>query len=299
MRLSMDVARGALYGVAVADALGATLEFMSAAEIARRYGTLRDIVGGGWLALRPGQVTDDTEMTLAVAEGIAEQPDAPVEAVGHRFIEWLDTQPRDVGRTCAVALNYARRRGWADAARFAHDDLGGRSAGNGSLMRSAYPGLWYADRAQALRVAVELSRMTHYDPLASEACELYTAAIWDMARGGVPARQALKAAFGGTRYQAALAGQARLDPTGFVVDTLNCALDAVACTSSLEDAIVRAVNLGGDADTVGAVAGGLAGAMYGYDSIPTRWREALDVRIRARLDAAAERAVNAGADLAQ
>lgn len=299
MRLSMDVARGALYGVAVADALGATLEFMSAAEIARRYGTLRDIVGGGWLALRPGQVTDDTEMTLAVAEGIAEQPDAPVEAVGRRFIEWLDTQPRDVGRTCAVALNYARRRGWADAARFAHDNLGGRSAGNGSLMRSAYPGLWYADRAQALRVAVELSRMTHYDPLASEACKLYTAAIWDMARGGVPARQALKAAFGGTRYQAALAGQARLDPTGFVVDTLNCALDAVARTSSLEDAIVRAVNLGGDADTVGAVAGGLAGAMYGYDSIPTRWREALDVRIRARLDAAAERAVNAGADLAQ
>ena len=299
MRLSMDVARGALYGVAVADALGATLEFMSAAEIARRYGTLRDIVGGGWLALRPGQVTDDTEMTLAVAEGIAEQPDAPVEAVGRRFIEWLDTQPRDVGRTCAVALKYARRRGWADAARFAHDDLGGRSAGNGSLMRSAYPGLWYADRAQALRVAVELSRMTHYDPLASEACKLYTAAIWDMARGGVPARQALKAAFGGTRYQAALAGQARLDPTGFVVDTLNCALDAVARTSSLEDAIVRAVNLGGDADTVGAVAGGLAGAMYGYDSIPTRWREALDVRIRARLDAAAERAVNAGADLAQ
>lgn len=299
MRLSMDVARGALYGVAVADALGATLEFMSAAEIARRYGTLRDIVGGGWLALRPGQVTDDTEMTLAVAEGIAEQPDAPVEAVGRRFIEWLDTQPRDVGRTCAVALKYARRRGWADAARFAHDDLGGRSAGNGSLMRSAYPGLWYADRAQALRVAVELSRMTHYDPLASEACELYTAAIWDMARGGVPARQALKAAFGGTRYQAALAGQARLDPTGFVVDTLNCALDAVARTSSLEDAIVRAVNLGGDADTVGAVAGGLAGAMYGYDSIPTRWREALDVRTRARLDAAAERAVNAGADLAQ
>lgn len=299
MRLSMDVARGALYGVAVADALGATLEFMSAAEIARRYGTLRDIVGGGWLALRPGQVTDDTEMTLAVAEGIAEQPDAPVEAVGRRFIEWLDTQPRDVGRTCAVALNYARRRGWADAARFAHGNLGGRSAGNGSLMRSAYPGLWYADRAQALRVAVELSRMTHYDPLASEACKLYTAAIWDMARGGVPARQALKAAFGGTRYQAALAGQARLAPTGFVVDTLNCALDAVACTSSLEDAIVRAVNLGGDADTVGAVAGGLAGAMYGYDSIPTRWREALDVRTRARLDAAAERAVNAGADLAQ
>lgn len=299
MRLSMDVARGALYGVAVADALGATLEFMSAAEIARRYGTLRDIVGGGWLALRPGQVTDDTEMTLAVAEGIAEQPDAPVEAVGRRFIEWLDTQPRDVGRTCAIALKYARRRGWADAARFAHGNLGGRSAGNGSLMRSAYPGLWYADRAQALRVAVELSRMTHYDPLASEACKLYTAAIWDMARGGVPARQALKAAFGGTRYQAALAGQARLAPTGFVVDTLNCALDAVACTSSLEDAIVRAVNLGGDADTVGAVAGGLAGAMYGYDSIPTRWREALDVRIRARLDAAAESAVNAGADLAQ
>lgn len=297
--MDMGAVRGALYGVAVGDALGATLEFMSAQQIARKYGVLRDIVGGGWLNLRPGQVTDDTEMTLAVAEGIAAQPDAPVEAVGQRFLAWLDTQPRDVGQTCALALEHARRHGWAGAARYAHDRLGGRSAGNGSLMRTVYPGLWYAERARAVRVAGELSDMTHGDPLAREACELYTAAIWDMARGGVAGRQALSAAFGGTRYRAALEGGARLDPSGFVADTLNCALDAVMRTASLEDAIVAAVNLGGDADTVGAVAGGLAGAMYGYDAIPARWRDALDERTRARLDDAAERALAAGGEAAR
>lgn len=290
MGVELDRARGALYGVAVGDALGATLEFMDREEIARSYGVLRDMVGGGWLSLAPGQVTDDTEMTLAVAEGIIERPDAPVEAVGRRFIEWLDTRPRDVGVTCASALNFARLHGWADAARHAHNRLGGRSASNGSLMRSAYPGLWYPERARAMAVAEEISRMTHYDALASEACRLYTAAIWDVARGGAPGRRALEDAFGGTRYRAALDGGAALNPSGYVVDTLMCALDSVARTASFEDAVVAAVNLGGDADTVGAIAGGLAGAIYGCAAIPARWRDALDARTRARLDNAAARA---------
>ena len=80
--------RGTLFGVAVGDALGAPAEFLNADEIKNTYGTLRDMVGGGWLDVRPGEVTDDTQMTLAVAHGITEKPDNPIPAIGRRFIEW-------------------------------------------------------------------------------------------------------------------------------------------------------------------------------------------------------------------
>ena len=84
---TQDRIRGALYGVAVGDALGAPLEFMTAEEILAKYGApVREMVGGGWLSVVPGEVTDDTQMTLAVAEGIAENPENPIPAIGRRFI---------------------------------------------------------------------------------------------------------------------------------------------------------------------------------------------------------------------
>lgn len=70
--------RGAMFGVAVGDALGAPLEFMSAKSIKQQHGTVRDMIGGGWLNVLPGEVTDDTQMTLAVAHGIAVRPAAPL-----------------------------------------------------------------------------------------------------------------------------------------------------------------------------------------------------------------------------
>jgi ADP-ribosyl-[dinitrogen reductase] hydrolase len=76
----LDKVRGGLFGLAVGDALGATFEFMSREEILSRHGSKREMVGGGWLGLKPGEVTDDTEMTLCVARGIIANP----QAIGRR-----------------------------------------------------------------------------------------------------------------------------------------------------------------------------------------------------------------------
>ena len=88
---------GALFGVAVGDALGGPVEFMDPESIARKYGRVSSMIGGGWLSLAPGEITDDTQMTLCVAEGIVENPTAPIEAIGRLFIQWANSGPKDIG----------------------------------------------------------------------------------------------------------------------------------------------------------------------------------------------------------
>src|ERR1017187_8410276 len=132
--VNLEEVRGRAYasllGVAIGDALGATVEFMTASEIKQTYGVLRDIRGGGWLRLAPGQVTDDTQMTLCVARSIHECGFAPRD-IANRFADWLRSRPLDVGNTC--------RRG---IRRYMHfDSLSGPpcddDAGNGAVMRMA------------------------------------------------------------------------------------------------------------------------------------------------------------------
>ena len=98
-----DKIAGALYGVAVGDALGGPLEFMTAEQIAQRHGLVTEMIGGGWLSLRPGETTDDTAMTMAVAEGIMEAPESPIPSIGARFIRWANSGPKDIGGTMAAA----------------------------------------------------------------------------------------------------------------------------------------------------------------------------------------------------
>ena len=102
-----DSIRGAMFGVAVGDALGAPLEFMSAKSIQQQHGTVRDMIGGGWLNVLPGEVTDDTQMTLAVAHGIVDSPRDPIEAIGRYFVKWYNSSPKDVALHAPVP--YAAR----------------------------------------------------------------------------------------------------------------------------------------------------------------------------------------------
>ena len=146
----IDRIEGALFGVAVGDALGAPLEFLNASQILERHGKpVAEMVGGGWLSVLPGEVTDDTQMTLAVAEGIlrAHETGADmVECVGGMFLRWYATRPRDVGQTCAMVLDALSgsdertESAWHAAARNLFDQLRGRTAGNGALMRTVLRG---------------------------------------------------------------------------------------------------------------------------------------------------------------
>ncbi|MBI2311495.1 MAG: ADP-ribosyl-[dinitrogen reductase] hydrolase [Betaproteobacteria bacterium] len=272
-------ARGAYLGLAVGDALGATVEFLTPGEIARAFGVHRDLVGGGWLRLKPGQVTDDTQMSLALGEAILEARGFHLKTVADHFLAWLKSKPVDVGNTCRRGIGRYLRDGSLESP-FNEGD-----AGNGACMRNL-PVALYAlhDDAAFARASIEQCHFTHNHPL-SDAAVL---ALGRMTRALV---------LGGTREDCRAIADAlvavhrtfRFEPyprrtTGYVVDTVQTVLHGFFTTGSFEDCLVKVVNLGGDADTNGALAGMLAGALYGEAAIPRRWLRRLDPGVRKRIE---------------
>ena len=262
---------GALIGVAVGDALGGPLGFMKAEEIKEKHGWVRDMIGGGWLHLKPGEVTDDTQMTICAARGIAKSPADPVPEIGMEFIKWYMSEPKDVGRTCAIAIRDAIRMNaktdtdWLTVAMDTSTALNGKTDGNGALMRTIYPAVFYHDENTRDAIVAQIAGMTHRGITSSDICITYANAV-HAAIFGADVRGFITK----TYYKPGA------DPTGYVVDTWSNVIEAILTTDSFEGAVVNAVNRGGDADTIGAITGGLAGAIYGYLKIPDRWIEALD-----------------------
>ncbi|MCZ8523152.1 MULTISPECIES: ADP-ribosylglycohydrolase family protein [Paenibacillus] len=277
--------RGGLYGLAAGDALGGTTEFMTRAEIRKQYGRLTEMIGGGVWDLEPGEVTDDTMMTLCVAEGILECPEDPMGAIGERFLAWYRSDPKDIGNIIRRALQ--RYEGnWFEAAFVTDQDLGGFSAGNGSLMRCLPAALIYSDRERMDAVTRMQSKMTHWDDRCSEACVLYNRMAYRLLQGE-ELRPVLASETAGTIYAQALAGEPDCGPTGYVEDTFRWVLHILNTTANFAEAVQEAANLGGDADTIGAIAGGLAGVHYGYSGIPAAYAGTL--LVKERLDELAER----------
>lgn len=303
---------GTLYGVAVGDALGAPLEFMDQEQIKAEHGSVTGMIGGGWLNVEPGEITDDTQMTIAVAEGILENPHKPIEAIGKRFIKWYESRPKDIGGTCrgsiVRAINNAESSGreypsvedWESAAICTHKSMGGRSAGNGSLMRTAYVGAYYSKNVDIFGHASFISGMTHYDQEAGMACVAYSFLIDALIKN--PERKTLIEALEGAKqfipyydYEKLTSSGFKPKPTGYVVDSFEVALHCILTTDLFKAAVIKAVNLGGDADTIGAITGGIAGALYGYSAIPRDWKESLSWDVRKKLDDLSEAAEKARA----
>lgn len=289
---STDAGRymGAMLGLACGDALGVTVEFQSRLQIRRAFPQgIREIQGGGPFGFAKGQWSDDTAMALAVARGIAENPADPVEAVGRHFLAWYDGNPPDVGHTVRLALeSYKRLGSWERAAEVVAAELGDRAGGNGALMRTLPTALAYGPSVEQ---AVRIARMTHPHAESDAAVAAYHTAVAAVLRGASKKEAVDAAAAASGPLAERLAGiegllEEEVRSTGYVVDTLEAALWSFLRTDSLEECIVTAVNLGDDTDTVGAVAGGLAGAYYGVLAVPRRW--SVVVQGRAELEAAAE-----------
>ena len=293
--------KGALYGVAVGDALGAPLEFMNAEQIAKKYGVVTEMIGGGWLNVRPGEVTDDTQMSMAVAEGILAKPESPCGEVGMRFIEWMAGGPKDVGNTCRSAILLTRAAlvdgepniadTWFHAAKRTAEASGGFGGGNGALMRTIYPAVYYRRAKDARRIANDIGRMTHWNEESAQAIDLYVAMVHMLTKSDFRNIEDCEAQLANTQYDEVELQYRDLAPTGYVVNTFGCALQCCRKAHAFEEAVVLAANLGGDADTIAAITGGLAGAYYGYDAIPQRWIDALPSTLKAQLDRLAKAAV--------
>lgn len=172
---------GALFGLAVGDALGTTLEFARRPEIPFSpplLGPHQDITGGGPFRLAPGQVTDDTQMATALTVSLMESGGFRADKVGAAYLAW--SRPAfDVGNQTRDALKRLEHGGAArDVGRATWLASGKKAAGNGSLMRTAPIALFYQDDATRCReVAMQDSAITHFDPRCQLACAAYDAAI--------------------------------------------------------------------------------------------------------------------------
>ena len=271
-----------MLGLTVGDALGAPVEFKTPEIIRSEYGELREIVGGGVFGWRPGEGTDDSDMTAAVLDAYLDG--YSLDKVGQGFLAWLDGGPKDVGGPTGSAL--ANLHGHGDPTTSGKAVWHEWSAGNGSLMRCLPTGLIRTDPEQRRREAAEISAITHSDRRCVDACVAYCDLI-SLLLDGVVAAQAVEtvAADAGVHAEvrAALSGalDARLDdlnPSTYVIDTLRVAACALVQPDSFEDILIAVVNRGGDADSTGATAGGLLGARDGIKAIPERWLAALEYR---------------------
>lgn len=278
-----DRYRGVMLASAAGDALGATVEFMTPAQIRTQFGVHREIIGGGWLNLPAGEVTDDTQMARCIARSLVERGRFDPEDIAARFVDWLRSNPPDIGITTRLALQHLDNGvAWDEAGQRAHEALALRSASNGSLMRTHPIALFAAGdaglNASASRGA---SRITHAHPRCVDACVAFDAALAALVRDPEvdPLEVALEHAHDPDVVAALRAMPGRdgtpNDAGGSVLATLQSAIWAVRAHDSLEDAVVAAVNLGDDADTTGAVAGALAGARWGVAALPERWLDIL------------------------
>ena len=264
-------AMAAFLGFALGDALGATVEFMTKGEVAAEYGVHREITGGGWLRLKPGQVTDDTQMALALGRSLIRRGQLEAKDVCEEFAAWLKTGSADVGNTCLRGIRRYMALGTVESS-FSEDN-----AGNGAAMRVLPVALaTFGDRGKTEPWTLAQARITHHHPLSDAACLTLNSMVHSLLDG-----QGKEEAGRIARKLAAKHKAFRFEPysgrcSAYIADTMQTVLHYYLRSDSFYDCVTQVVNQGGDADTSGALAGMLAGATYGLEALPSRWLAKLD-----------------------
>ena len=288
---------GTLLGLACGDALGGPLEFLSRDEIDARFPAgVTEFVGGGWLRLAPGEVTDDTAQALILAESLTDDG-LDLDRLAAGLIAWLRGSPKDIGNTTRIALEaLATGTPPLDAGAAALAARGSRSAAaNGAVMRCAPVALRFRRNPHRLvRASLDSARVTHAEVRASWGTVAVNQAIVHLLNGGAIADAPAAAVQGipnSEVREAVLAAASRrrseVRAGGFVLETIGASFWSLLYAGSAREAIEMAVALGDDADSTGAVTGAMAGAAYGISALPTTWVET--VQFRARLEAEAVR----------
>lgn len=278
--------RGSLLGLAVGDALGTAAQ----GKPRGTFEPLRGISGGGPFGLAPGEWTDATAMAWCLAESLAVLKGFSIEDQMARFVHWWRDGYHSATGTC-VGIGSRTRESLArylETGDPLSPPAGPRLAGNRCLARLAPVPLFYcASRDRAILFAGLSARSTHGSRECIDACRLLGDVLY-LAASGAPKRQVLllhsrklvkepavrAIARGDWRWK----GADRIRGDGQVVDSLEAALWSFGTTRSFEDAVLRAANLGDDADTTAAVCGQVAGAFYGAGAIPASWLRVLAKR---------------------
>lgn len=291
----VDRYAGTLLGLACGDALGGPVEFISRQQIARDFPNgVTEFIGGGWLDLEPGEVTDDTQQTLILAASLTSEG-LDLARFSEGLLTWYRSNPKDIGNTTRVALEaLASGTPPPEAGTVAVAQRGERSAAsNGAVMRCAPVALRFRnDPEQLVQASLDSARVTHAEERAAWAAVAVNLAIAHLLQGGDIA-SALDATAGIPNdalkriiEEAPERPSDEIRAGGFVLETVGASFWALANTQSAREAIELAVSLGEDADSTGAVTGAMAGAAYGASALPASWRDRVQFGDRLRAEAA-------------
>ena len=292
--------KAVMIGHAVGDALGVPVEFCTREELRRNPVT--DMRGFGTYPVPAGAWSDDTSMSLCALDSLA-CGKFDFDDIMVKFGEWYyedkytpTGEMFDVGNTCSYAIdNYFVHHKSVEECGLTEE----RSNGNGSLMR-IHPVVLYATKALLkgteegywfwMSAIKQASELTHAHERSVMGCYIYGYCLSFLLKEST--RESLIAGIKFAGYDLDYLPEFEhykrifepdfeklteddIKSTGYVVDTLEAALWCLLTTDNYRDCVLKAVNLGDDTDTVAAVAGGLAGALYGYEAIPKEWRETL------------------------
>jgi len=274
--------QGCLLGLACGDAVGVTAEFKPRGS----FDPVTAMVGGGPFGLKAGEWTDDTSMALCLAESLLEKSGFDARDQIERYLRWWKEGYNsstgvcfDIGTTVRAALERFEQTG---------DSFSGsrhpQTAGNGSIMRLApVPMAYWKDIDKAIEYSAASSKTTHGTQEAVDACRLFGVMIV-LTLMGRPKEEILFSTETfldpkvlAPKIRDIQAGtyrnksEAEIFGSGYVVKSLEAALWCFYHSQTYEQAVLKAVNLGDDADTTGAVVGQLAGAYYGREEIPPAW----------------------------
>lgn len=258
---------GSLVGFAIGDAMGATTEFMSQRDIQRQYGEVNDIIGEGWLNLKPGEVTDDTQMMLIVGKARMRGKEGFAKRCCTGFVQWLEGRPKDVGGACKAAIQGGGSKSpdeWMLLSMDRQTRNHSLDLGNGAVMRCLPLALLGEPNW-----AVQQGRLTHNNPTSDMYIRDYCWAVSEALRQTSPNLE-------GFSFEELPLEP--MTPTGHVENSVKNAIYWSTQARNFREAILGPVNHGGDADTIAALAGGIAGAYFGVDNIPDQWKRKLDRR---------------------
>lgn len=267
-------ALAAYIGFAVGDALGATTEFMRPGEIQARYKVHQDITGGGWLHLKPGHVTDDTQMSLALGDALLESGGLDERAVANHFVDWMCSKPADIGHTIRQALSSFKMFGRIRA------EYSTYASSNGAAMRNLPVIIATVNFPELLENwSLRQSLITHNN----ENALLGTLLLSSIAHQVIvyaqeaPLKTLCNCWF--EKYPRLDYKRYNRSVDGYIIDTIRTVLFFFFNTPDFESCLIGIVNAGGDTDTNAALAGMLAGPFYGLNAIPRRWIKKMDPHV--------------------
>lgn len=294
--ITLEQIKAVMIGHAIGDALGVPVEFCERDELKKN--PVVDMRGYGTYPVPAGSWSDDTSMSIAALDSLAKGT-VNLDDIMNNFVEWVEEgkytptgESFDIGRTCLQAIRaYLICKNTDECGQ-----IGEYSNGNGSLMRIHPFALFAIAKGMTLGKSLDVIRegsiITHAHPRSIYGCGIYSMVLWDILRGADKAQipstiEKASVLFDGIYpeesdyYEWAFykklttKTEDEISGSGYVVNTLEAALWCLLTTNNYKECVLKAVNLGEDTDTVAAIAGGLAGALYGYDSIPKEWRDTL------------------------